>query len=201
MRTYQSSTKEKKKGNFFKRNIYAILLGVSIIAVATIVTLALTLGRTTPPDTDVVTPPVDTSTKFVAPTNGCTLSKEASLNELVYSSTLKQWITHNGIDLIGAESAVVFSVADGTVLSIENSLLDGTVVTISHSNGFTSSYKSLNEEVSVKVGDKIAAGAQIGRLGNSMITEGKEGAHLHLELQKNGEFVDPLDHLPLEGIK
>ena len=57
-------------------------------------------------------------------------------------------------------------------------------VTIMHANGYESRYGHLSKQT-VKEGDKIAKGQEIGRIGS---TGQSTGAHLHLELRKNGEL-------------
>ena len=44
MKTYQSPTKDKKtKKNFFMRNIYGIIFGITLLVVAGVITLTLVL--------------------------------------------------------------------------------------------------------------------------------------------------------------
>ncbi|MDE7463394.1 MAG: M23 family metallopeptidase [Clostridiales bacterium] len=47
----------------------------------------------------------------------------------------------------------------------------------------------------VKVGDSVKAGDKIGKAGKS-VAELNTGAHLHLELKKDGKYVDPTTVLP-----
>jgi len=43
-----------------------------------------------------------------------------------------------------------------------------------------------------KTGDEVQAGDVIGRVGNTMTTESVGQEHLHLEVIKNGGFVNPM---------
>lgn len=65
----------------------------------------------------------------------------------------------------------------------------GNVVTIQHPNGWQTRYLHLSE-FSVKVGDHVTAGQQIGIMGS---TGASTGPHLHFELKTdvNGSPVDP----------
>lgn len=204
MKTYQSSTKDKKKKNFFMRNIYAILLGITVVAIGLIVTLTLVLTHDTP--ASVTPPPIDDGGSdvngggdkptFVMPVGEYTLGQGAALNNLVYSSTLKQWRTHNGVDFMAAAGSDVRAVTDGTVTKVENTMLEGTVVTITHADGVVTVYKSLDSTVSVESGQTVKSGDKIGTIANSMMIEQLEGPHLHLEMQVNGSYVNPMDYLP-----
>ena len=83
----------------------------------------------------------------------------------------------------------VVSVLDGTVVDVREDELLGTVVEIKHDNDFISSYQSLSE-VSVKKNDTIKQGQVIGKSGTNTIDQDL-GNHLHFELYKSGEVVDP----------
>ena len=71
----------------------------------------------------------------------------------------------------------------------------GTTVTVDHGNGYTTTYASLQPEVSVLVGDEIPAGTVLGAVGNTSLTEAGWGAHLHFSVSKDGEPVDPAEFL------
>jgi murein DD-endopeptidase MepM/ murein hydrolase activator NlpD len=135
--------------------------------------------------------------KYSIPVENYTLGKAASIDKLVYMPSLNMWKTHNGVDFAAAEGSKVNAAYSGKVTAVETSALDGTTVTVSQSDGLTAIYKSLSSS-SVKVGDKVANGAQIGVVG-TMISETEAGAHLHFELKKDGKFVDPLDYIDVEG--
>lgn len=202
MKTYSSGAKEKSKKGFFKRNMYALLFGTSLLLVAAAITLALVFTRpravvsTPPPVIDEPQPPVQT---FVMPISAYTVGKEAALDSLVYSATLKQWRSHNGVDIMAASGAAVGSVCDGKVSSVTQSKLEGWVVTIEHDNGIVSIYKGLSGEGIATAGVTVKAGEQIGTLAETMLLEQKDGTHLHLEMKKDGVLVDPLQYLPDAG--
>ena len=200
MKTYQSPTKDKKtKKNFFMRNIYGFILGISLLVVAGIVTLTLVLTLRKSPivdvdvpnDVGVVAPPAQT---YVVPLDDYTVGKSASVSALVYSSTLTQWRTHDGVDLLTTSGSNVKCVTDGRVSAIKETTLEGTVVTVEHEDGLVSIYKGLGS-VSVKEGDTLSAGAVIGTVAENMMIEQREGAHLHLEMKKSGKYIDPATYL------
>lgn len=195
MRTYSNGTKAKKSGkNFFKKNMYAFILGGSLLIVALVITLSLTLGLKKPTiDTPVDVPPVTEKQVFISPLKECVVKHDAAFDKLVWNETLKQWRTHNGIDLAAAAGDDVYSVSDGKVTKVENTILDGVVVTVSHANGFVSVYKGL-ESASVEVDAEVKGGDVIGKVGN-MMCEQNRGAHLHLEMLQNGKYVNAMDHI------
>lgn len=56
--------------------------------------------------------------EFKMPVEGEIL-REYAKDSLVYSPTLDEWITHNGLDITAAKTTVVKASADGTVKSIK----------------------------------------------------------------------------------
>ena len=117
--------------------------------------------------------------------------KEFAKDNLIYSETLEEWITHNGIDIKADKATIVKAVADGTVKSIKNDPRYGLTVTIEHTNGYISSYSSLLTAEFVKEGEKVTQGQTIGTVGNSAVFEVSEDNHLHFELIKDGSNINP----------
>ena len=109
------------------------------------------------------------------------------------------WKTHNGVDFASDGDENVRVMADGEVTGAEQSSLEGWVVTVDHGNGLVSVYKSL-ESALVKKGDKLKAGDEIGTAG-IMIAESDVGKHVHIEVLKGGEAVNPLDYLDTDAEK
>ena len=67
----------------------------------------------------------------------------------------------------------------------------GRMVEVDHGNGFSTRYGHLSE-IDVTVGEKLDAGAVIGKTGSSGRST---GPHLHYEVRHNGEAIDPLRFL------
>lgn len=99
------------------------------------------------------------------------------------------YIQNSGMDFGLTDTFDVVSVLDGTVVDVREDELLGTVIEIKHDNDFISSYQSLSE-VSVKKNDTIKQGQVIGKSGTNTIDQDL-GNHLHFELYKSGEVVDP----------
>ena len=189
-----------------------MVAAASVIVIALSVTLAIVFSRT---DVPVVAPPVDeggnvekpeekppvidTDTdeiKFGLPVENGTVIREAALDTLVYMPSLNMWKSHNGVDFAAAENAPVLAVADGKVVSVEETTLEGIVVSIEHKDGIVSVYKSLSS-ASVKAGDEVTLGSSIGVAG-TMLTEASDNVHVHLEMTVNGEIVNPLEYIDAE---
>jgi murein DD-endopeptidase MepM/ murein hydrolase activator NlpD len=86
--------------------------------------------------------------------------KAHAMDALVYSSTLKQWQTHSGIDIKASEGAQVSAALDGTVESVTQDALMGNTVVIRHDKDTCSVYSSL-KNATVKKGDKVIVGQAI----------------------------------------
>jgi len=99
---------------------------------------------------------------------------------------------HDGIDLGGRTGDPVFAAADGTVVQAGYDRGAGNHIVIRHGNGIETVYMHLSK-VEVKKGQNVKKGEQIGKLGS---TGRSTGPHLHYEVRRNGEPVNPKTYLP-----
>ncbi len=129
---------------------------------------------------------------FVVPLSG-EIVNPYSEGELVKSTTLGDWRTHDGIDIKAENLSAVKACADGEVARVYEDALWGTVVEVTHAGNLTSVYASLSKEVSVKAGQEVEAGEIIGTVGGTAHAEIKLDPHLHFAMKKNGKWVDPFD--------
>ena len=204
----------KRFGGFLKRNAFYFLIILCIASVATVIALAVTrnsnansadtsidVGKqeqtpqqdTTQPDTHDVTPeptPVKKLT-FIAPCNG-SVTQEYSDTMLVWSSTLKQYSTHLGMDFT-SEDGNVFASADGAVKEVGNNALDGNYIVLTHGDGYVTKYMSLEELPTLTVGTQVKQGEIIGKMSTSQGTESLDGNHLHFEMYKNNQPINPVE--------
>ena len=127
---------------------------------------------------------------FVKPVEGETL-REYAKDKLVYSETLKEWVTHPGIDIKAEKTSVVKAAADGKVISIKNDPRYGLTVVIEHQNNFKTVYSNLLTAEFVTEGEEIKSGQTIGTVGNTAIFEISDEPHLHFEILKDNVNVDP----------
>lgn len=99
---------------------------------------------------------------------------------------------HTGIDYRGSQGTSVSAAASGQVTYAGWSAGGwGYLVTISHGGGTQTLYAHLSR-VGVRVGQRVAVGQRIGRIGSS---GNSTGPHLHFEVHVRGAAVDPLGGL------
>lgn len=103
---------------------------------------------------------------------------------------------HGGLDLCapgGSRGVAVLAAAGGTVVSAGWHYSYGYNVLIDHGNGLKTRYAHMQAgSLSVKAGQKVSQGQQIGKIGD---TGYANGAHLHFEVIKNGSRVNPLPYI------
>lgn len=128
---------------------------------------------------------------FIKPVEG-EIIKEFAKDKLVYSQTLQEWVTHTGIDIKADKTTVVKSTEEGTVKSIKNDPRYGITVIIEHDDGFKTIYSNLLTAEFVKEGEKVKQGQTIGTVGNTAMFEISDESHLHFEMLKDNENIDPL---------
>lgn len=134
------------------------------------------------------------SSGFIPPVQGA-VTADYSGEELVYSKTMDDWRTHNGIDFAATEGEEVLAAADGTVEAISDSGMMGTTVVILHSGGIRTIYSNLAESTLVSVGDNVSQGTPVGRAGSTAAAEVSEPPHIHFEVSLNEEPTNPHDYL------
>lgn len=137
---------------------------------------------------------VEKDPTFAKPIEGEIL-KEYAKDSLVYSETLKEWTTHLGIDIKAERATVVKSAADGTVKYIKNDPRFGLTIIIEHSNGFETRYCNLLTTEFVSEGEEVKAGQTIGTVGDSAVYEIVDESHLHFEILKDSESVNPSEYI------
>ncbi len=128
--------------------------------------------------------------QFIKPVEGEEINN-FSMNSLIYSNTLQEWITHRGIDLKAEKGTEVKASKAGKVKLINNDPRYGVSITIEHNEGFTTVYSCMLDTAELKEGDSVEQGQTIGHIGNSGVFEVADGMHLHFEMLKNGDYVNP----------
>jgi len=104
------------------------------------------------------------------------------------------WGGHQALDIAGRQGAPV-KAADGGFVTLAGGGWNGgygNQVVIDHGNGFVTLYAHLNT-IFVKAGETVAAGQQIGTVGN---TGNSTGPHLHFEIRYQGYPRNPYNYLP-----
>jgi murein DD-endopeptidase MepM/ murein hydrolase activator NlpD len=101
---------------------------------------------------------------------------------------LGQVATHTGVDFGAVTGTIIRVTAPGTVISAGTNGGYGRMVEVDHGNGLTTRYAHMSS-IAVHVGDVIEAGTLVGRAGS---TGRSTGPHLHYEIRRNGQAIDPL---------
>ena len=81
--------------------------------------------------------------------------------------------------------------SDGTVKAIKNDPRYGLTIILEHNNEFATIYSNLLSTEFVTVGDNVKQGQAIGTVGTSATFEIVDEPHLHFEITKDGENIDP----------
>lgn len=99
---------------------------------------------------------------------------------------------HHGADIGAPTGTPIHAFAAGTVTFAGERGGYGNMVIVEHANGITSRYAH-QSAMDVTVGQRVAAGEQLGQVG---ATGTATGPHLHFELRRDGESFDPGPWLP-----
>lgn len=102
---------------------------------------------------------------------------------------------HYAVDVVVAKNAPVKAAADGRVIFSEWSAATGHVIIIEHNYGLLTVYKH-NSSLTKEQGDFVRSGEVIALAGSS--GELSTGPHLHFELWKDGNPVNPSDYIDFE---
>lgn len=98
---------------------------------------------------------------------------------------------HGGIDFGGAEGTHVFAVAPGIVSWAGEKTGYGNMVEVNHGDGVSTRYAHASR-VAVKVGDLVAKDQLVAYMGS---TGRSTGSHLHYEVLRAGNQVDPASYI------
>ena len=128
--------------------------------------------------------------EFVKPVDG-EIIKEFSKDNLIYSKTLDEWTIHTGIDIKADKTTVVKSAEKGIVKTIKNDPRYGLTIVVEHENGFQTVYANLLTSEFVVENEKVEKGQSLGTVGNTGAFEIADEPHLHFEIIKDSDRVDP----------
>ncbi|MDP4182657.1 MAG: M23 family metallopeptidase [Bacillota bacterium] len=123
---------------------------------------------------------------------------EYSKDKPIFSKTLEEWQTHKYIEIACEKGCAVKATADGYVCDIKNDPKYGITVVVDHSNGIKTVYGNLASSNMVATNQKVSTGDIIGCVGDTAVFESAEQPHLHFEVLKNDEPVNPVSYLPKE---
>ena len=103
---------------------------------------------------------------------------------------LKTWRSHRGVDYAAASGTEVMATADGVVTHRGRLGALGNAVAIRHPSGFITRYGHMSRfDAKVRTGTRVRQGDVIGYVGMTGLAT---GPHLHYELWRGGQPLDPL---------
>ena len=117
------------------------------------------------------------------------------MDGLIYSVTFDQYMVHCGVDIEAPADTQVVAAAPGTVTAVYRDDRYGNSVEITHESGIITIYSNLSDASMVEIGDTVKAGDVIGGVGATGLFESLEPAHLHLEMLKDGAYVNPMEYI------
>lgn len=108
----------------------------------------------------------------------------------------KQGRPHGGVDFRGKIGTPIKAIQSGVVVLAKKMYYEGNFTILDHGNKIFSFYMH-QDEIKVKVGDKVKKGDVIGTVGSTGMST---GPHLHLGAKVNDVLIDPLSLIALTGI-
>lgn len=133
--------------------------------------------------------------RFIKPCNGY-VSKAHSLEVPVYSTTMSDYRTHTGVDIVEDLGTQISCVCGGVVSDVYSDDLYGMTVEITNREGYTVRYSNLMAALDpdIEIGAILKTGDTIGAIGETALCESLESPHVHLEIYNpEGIAVDPED--------
>lgn len=157
--------------------------------------------KPTEPETEAPTQPptelpteASTESERTMPAENTEVISEFSGDKLVYSETMKDWRVHKGTDYSAEKGTEIKAIGAGVVTDFFNDTLYGNGIKIDLSDGFTAIYYGVKSNDSIAVGSTVNIGDLIG-ISEGVPCEADKKAHIHLEIQKNGNYVNPQNYL------
>lgn len=136
----------------------------------------------------------DNTPSFEKPVDGKIIG-DFSGDNLIFYEALSDWRSHDGVDFEAKEGDKVLASADGVVEAVYSDSM-GNCVLIDHENGLKTLYANLADfENDDLTGQNVKKGDVIGTVGSSALADLSQGAHLHFELIKDENPVDPAEYL------
>lgn len=106
------------------------------------------------------------------------------------SPTHDEYRFHPGVDMEAAEGTEVAAALSGQVASVQRTDETGLAVVLDHGDGKRTLYGNL-ASASVQPGQRVTRGQVIGKAGTSSKAESGQPPHLHFELMRGGESLEP----------
>ncbi len=136
-------------------------------------------------------PPVESTVPefYHYPVAGQEIMNGFSNGDPVYNMTMDDWRTHDGLDIAAQAGQNVMSIGVGSVIESYEDVMWGNVLIIQHGD-MEVRYCGLAEKSIFEVGAVIEDGQILGTVGTVPLEE-KENPHIHIQIKKNGVWIDP----------
>ncbi len=183
---YKGTSKVVTKGRAGKRTVVADVTYVDNKEVSRDI---LSSTVTQQPVTEVIHVGTKARPKTVATGK---LSRPISGGIISSNYGMRRGSMHKGVDF-AAKTGTRISAADGGTVTWAGWKRGGWgyLVVINHGNGIET-YYAHNSRVTVRVGQKVAKGEQIAKMGS---TGNSSGPHVHFEVHVNGRYVNPWKYI------
>lgn len=127
-------------------------------------------------------------TPSISPIKGAEISSGFGMRKSPITKDMK---LHGGVDFRAQKHTPIVATANGTVTLAKEEGKWGNLIIISHGSTYTTKYAHL-ESIQVEEGASVTIGQTIGTVGSTGLST---GPHLHYEILKDGERVDPATFL------
>ncbi|MCL2350632.1 MAG: M23 family metallopeptidase [Defluviitaleaceae bacterium] len=114
-----------------------------------------------------------------------------SMDAHIFDVTLDQWRVNDSISIRASRGEPVRAAAAGIVYEAHSSLQFGQVVVIDHGNGWLTTYRQLDPDTAVAVGDVVNRGQIIGSVGAPTIFSSELGYHVGFNVRNHGSPINP----------
>ena len=122
---------------------------------------------------------------FQMPVRGYAINSDFGIRKLAFESRAR---AHKGVDIAAPKGTSVFTAAEGEVIRTGYDAGGyGNFIEVAHPNGMTTIYGHLSR-IDVATGDRVTPEQRIGLVGS---TGYSTGPHLHFEVRRNGDQVNP----------
>jgi murein DD-endopeptidase MepM/ murein hydrolase activator NlpD len=98
---------------------------------------------------------------------------------------------HAGLDLVASAGTPIYATGDGRVLRAGPAGGYGNMVEIQHADGLVTRYGHM-QSIAVEAGQEVTAATVIGQFGSTGVST---GPHLHYEIRRAEEAIDPMPFL------
>lgn len=114
-----------------------------------------------------------------------------SMDKAVYHATMQQYRYNPALVIAATEGQTITAAADGIVTEVYKDAQTGNTICFDLGNGYELTYGQLSD-ISLEVGDRVAAGDVVGKVAKPTIYYTEEGTNIYYKLTKDGVPVDPL---------